>query len=111
MPAAGELRCVDAAFESVLEDIDSAFILKDEHRTSEATPKHRANPYRPGALFIFITACVAVVDGQWGTFNNVIVCFPAQYARVKRKKIDSTSKRSLHGARQPWRSAVLQPPV
>ncbi|CAB1423763.1 unnamed protein product [Pleuronectes platessa] len=34
MPAAGELRCVDAAIESVLEDIDSAFILKEEHRTS-----------------------------------------------------------------------------
>ncbi|CAB1440256.1 unnamed protein product [Pleuronectes platessa] len=33
MPAAGELRCVDAAIESVLEDIDSAFILKEEHRT------------------------------------------------------------------------------
>ncbi|CAB1413068.1 unnamed protein product [Pleuronectes platessa] len=34
MPAVGELRCVDAAIESVLEDIDSAFILKEEHRTS-----------------------------------------------------------------------------
>ena len=33
MPAAGELRCVDAAFESVLGDIDSAFILKEEQRT------------------------------------------------------------------------------
>ncbi|CAB1452754.1 unnamed protein product [Pleuronectes platessa] len=33
MPAAGELRCVDAAIESVLEDIDSAYILKEEHRT------------------------------------------------------------------------------
>ncbi|CAB1429287.1 unnamed protein product [Pleuronectes platessa] len=33
MAAAGELRCVDAAIESVLEDIDSAFILKEEHRT------------------------------------------------------------------------------
>ncbi|CAB1460338.1 unnamed protein product [Pleuronectes platessa] len=33
MPAAGELRCVDAAIESVLEDIDSAFLLKEEHRT------------------------------------------------------------------------------
>ncbi|CAB1435444.1 unnamed protein product [Pleuronectes platessa] len=33
MPAAGELRCVDAAIESVLEDIDSAFSLKEEHRT------------------------------------------------------------------------------
>ena len=32
MPAAGELRCVDAAIESVLEDIDSAFILKEELR-------------------------------------------------------------------------------
>ena len=32
MAAAGELRCVDAAIESVLEDIDSAFILKEEQR-------------------------------------------------------------------------------
>src|SRR4029434_2917771 len=30
MAAAGELRCVD--FECVLEDIDSAFILKEEQR-------------------------------------------------------------------------------
>ena len=26
----------------------------------------------PPSLFIFVTACVAVVDGQRGTFNNVI---------------------------------------
>ena len=32
MAAAGELRCVDSAIESVLEDIDSAFILKEEQR-------------------------------------------------------------------------------
>ena len=30
MAVAGELRCVDSAIESVLEYIDSAFILKDE---------------------------------------------------------------------------------
>ncbi|CAB1417049.1 unnamed protein product [Pleuronectes platessa] len=64
MPAAGELRCVDAAIESVLEDIDSAFILKEEHRT-------------------------------WS----------------QAQKIDSTPKRSLHGAGQPGRSAALQPPA
>ena len=34
MAAAGELRCVDAAIESVLEDIDSAFILKKEQRNA-----------------------------------------------------------------------------
>ena len=34
MPAAGELRCVDAAIESVLEDIDSTFILKEEQRNA-----------------------------------------------------------------------------
>ena len=34
MAAAGELRCVDAAIESVLEDIDSAFILKEEQRNA-----------------------------------------------------------------------------
>ncbi|CAB1415775.1 unnamed protein product [Pleuronectes platessa] len=34
MPAAGELRCVDAAIESVLGDIDSAFILKEEQRNA-----------------------------------------------------------------------------
>ena len=32
MAAAGKLRCVDSAIESVLEDIDTAFILKDEQR-------------------------------------------------------------------------------
>ncbi|CAB1441514.1 unnamed protein product, partial [Pleuronectes platessa] len=37
------------------------------------------------------------------------VSFLARYARVKRK--ESTPKRSLHGARQPWGSAALQPPV
>ncbi|CAB1431581.1 unnamed protein product [Pleuronectes platessa] len=37
MPAAGELRCVDAAIESVLEDIDSAFILKEEQRNAIQT--------------------------------------------------------------------------
>ena len=34
MPAAGELRCVDAAIESVLGDIDSALILKEEQRNA-----------------------------------------------------------------------------
>ncbi|CAB1433702.1 unnamed protein product [Pleuronectes platessa] len=34
MPAAGELRCVDAAIESVLEDIDSALLLKEEQRNA-----------------------------------------------------------------------------
>ena len=34
MAAAGELRCVDSAIESVLEDIDSAFILKEEQRNA-----------------------------------------------------------------------------
>ena len=32
MAAAGELRCFDSAIQSVLEDIDSAFILKEEQR-------------------------------------------------------------------------------
>ncbi|CAB1439835.1 unnamed protein product [Pleuronectes platessa] len=39
------------------------------------------------------------------------VCFLSRYACVKRKKIDSTPKRSLHGARQPRHNATLQPPV
>ena len=34
MAAAGELRCVDSAIESVLEDIDSALILKEEQRNA-----------------------------------------------------------------------------
>nr|XP_055037265.1 next to BRCA1 gene 1 protein-like [Misgurnus anguillicaudatus] len=34
MAAAGELRCEDSAIESVLEDIDSALILKEEKGTS-----------------------------------------------------------------------------
>ena len=34
MASAGELRCVDSAIESVLEDIDSAFILKEEQRNA-----------------------------------------------------------------------------
>ncbi|CAB1459945.1 unnamed protein product [Pleuronectes platessa] len=46
MPAAGELRCVDAAIESVLEDIDSAFILKEEHRTRS---RHGFVPVTPEA--------------------------------------------------------------
>ena len=32
--AAGEMRCVDSAIESVLEDIDSVFILKGEQRNT-----------------------------------------------------------------------------
>ena len=34
MDAAGELRCVDSTIEPVLEDIDSAFILKEEQRNA-----------------------------------------------------------------------------
>ena len=34
MAAAGELRSVDSAIQSVLEDIDSAFILKEEQRNA-----------------------------------------------------------------------------
>ena len=34
MAAAGKMRCVDSAIESVLESIDSAFILKDEQRNA-----------------------------------------------------------------------------
>ena len=34
MAAAGELRCADSAIESVLEDIDSAFIWKEEQRNA-----------------------------------------------------------------------------
>ena len=34
MPAAGDLRCVDSAIESVLEYIDSALILKEEQRNA-----------------------------------------------------------------------------
>ena len=33
-PAAGELRCYDSAIKSVLEDIDSVFILKKEQRNA-----------------------------------------------------------------------------
>ena len=34
MATAGELRCVDSAIKSVLEDIDSALILKEEQRNA-----------------------------------------------------------------------------
>ena len=34
MATAGELRCYDPAIESVLEDFDSAFILKEEQRNA-----------------------------------------------------------------------------
>ena len=34
MAAAGELRCVDSAIKSVLEDINSAFVLKEEQRNA-----------------------------------------------------------------------------
>ncbi|CAB1448834.1 unnamed protein product [Pleuronectes platessa] len=53
---------------------------------AEATPKRgvNANPWRAGAWLVTPDA---------------------------RKKIDSTPKRSLHGARQPRHNATLQPPV
>ena len=34
MATAGELRCYDSAIETVLEDINSAFILKEEQRNA-----------------------------------------------------------------------------
>ena len=34
MATAGELRCYDSAIESVLEDMDSTFILKEEQRNA-----------------------------------------------------------------------------
>ena len=34
MATAGELRCYDSAIESVLEDIDSTLILKEEQRNT-----------------------------------------------------------------------------
>ena len=34
MATAGELRCYDSAMESVLEDIDSGLILKEEQRNA-----------------------------------------------------------------------------
>ena len=34
MTAAGELRCIDSAIVSVVEEIDIALILKDEQRTA-----------------------------------------------------------------------------
>ena len=34
MATPGELRCYDSSIESVLEDIDSAFILKEEQRNA-----------------------------------------------------------------------------
>ncbi|CAB1412335.1 unnamed protein product [Pleuronectes platessa] len=37
--------------------------------------------------------------------------FPVAIRSRQAEKIDSTPKRSLHGARQPRRNATLQPPV
>ncbi|CAB1429998.1 unnamed protein product [Pleuronectes platessa] len=56
MPAAGELRCVDAAIESVLEDIDSPFILKEEHRTWRRRQSTALIPIAPalGSLHGFV---------------------------------------------------------
>ncbi|CAB1433078.1 unnamed protein product, partial [Pleuronectes platessa] len=51
MPAAGELRCVDAAIESVLEDIDSAFSLKEEHRTWRRRQSTALIPIAPALGF------------------------------------------------------------
>ncbi|MGL5156719.1 MAG: hypothetical protein ACRC9H_17650 [Aeromonas veronii] len=34
MTAAGEVRCLDSAITSVIKEIDSALILKDEQRTA-----------------------------------------------------------------------------
>ncbi|CAB1456771.1 unnamed protein product [Pleuronectes platessa] len=59
MPAAGELRCVDAAIESVLEDIDSAFILKEEHRTRSL---HGFVPVTPEAEAPLRQGCLAVLQ-------------------------------------------------
>ena len=41
MATAGELRCYDSAIESVLKDIDSALILKEEQRN---------RPFGPGLI-------------------------------------------------------------
>ncbi|CAB1458495.1 unnamed protein product [Pleuronectes platessa] len=61
MPAAGELRCVDAAIESVLEDIDSAFILKEEHRTWRLRQSTALIPIAP-ALWLFTTDTEATLN-------------------------------------------------
>jgi len=34
LTAAGELRCIDSTIASVVKEIDSPFILKDEQRTA-----------------------------------------------------------------------------
>ncbi|CAB1454159.1 unnamed protein product [Pleuronectes platessa] len=49
MPAAGELRCVDAAIESVFRRHRQRIHFERGTENVEATPKHLANPYRAGA--------------------------------------------------------------
>ncbi|CAB1420046.1 unnamed protein product [Pleuronectes platessa] len=44
-------------------------------------------------------------------YQPAISVFPGAIRSRQAEKIDSTPKRSLHGARQPWRSATLQPPA
>ncbi|CAB1435942.1 unnamed protein product [Pleuronectes platessa] len=64
MPAAGELRCVDAAIESVLEDIDSAFILKEEHRTWRRRQSTALIPIAPALGYRCTAVCQSPPEAE-----------------------------------------------
>ncbi|CAB1451638.1 unnamed protein product [Pleuronectes platessa] len=96
MPAAGELRCVDAAIESVLEDIDSAFSLKEEHRTRSlhgfvpVTPEAEAPRCAKAASRCFSLRCDRhkVLTWEWMGAS----CYLRLGAALK-----CPASRSLHG--------------
>ncbi|CAB1425683.1 unnamed protein product [Pleuronectes platessa] len=73
MPAAGELRCVDAAIEGT--------------QNVEATPEHRANPYHPSA-WLFTTDTEATLNRR---------AAPIKAPRCAKAASRCFSLRSLHG--------------
>ncbi|CAB1416463.1 unnamed protein product [Pleuronectes platessa] len=102
MPAAGELRCVDAAIESVLEDIDSAFILKEEHRTRSlhgfvpVTPEAEAPRCAKAASRCFSLRCHRhkVLTWEWMGAS----CFLRLGAALKRPAVNSEELSGRPGA-------------
>ena len=108
------------AWSSVKEStITNGFLKAGLLRDAGSLPDAEAPPKRRAALIPRAPAlgCTHFPTPVILRFRSVIthtahfsVCFLARYARGERRKY-STPKRSLHGARQPWRSAALQRPV
>ncbi|CAB1438824.1 unnamed protein product [Pleuronectes platessa] len=85
---------------------------------AEATPKRgvSANPWRAGAWLVTPDAVATpkhralLIISHTSAVISLHV-FPVAIRSRQAEKIDSTPKRSLHGARQPRHNATLQPPV